>query len=117
MPSSPREQILTRQDAAVRVALLADLQTELEKLGRRCVLARTRRLVLRASPAMYEPSGPTNPQLHILTDQGSRVVTTDGAVYHLPGGQPCPADDPAAAAHVVGRDLLASAAARPGVSP
>lgn len=117
MTSPPREPILTCGEAAAWAALLADLQAELDKLGHRSVLARTRRLVLRASLAQYEPSGPTSPQLHILTSQGSRIVTTDGTAYYLTGGQVYPASDPAAAAlHLSASVLPALAAAPPGVS-
>lgn len=113
----PREPILTPHEVAARAELLVSLQAELEKLGHRCVLARTRRLVLRASPAQHEPSGPTNPQLHVLTGTSS-LVTTDGTMYRLPDGLQHPASDPAAAAmHLSGRPLPVSAAERTVVSP
>ena len=95
-PASPP--ILAETEAARRLLLLAELQTSLATIGVRCVLAGTRRVVLRSNQAPAEPSGPTNPQLHVFTGEGTRVVTTDGAAYYLTGSPPCPVSDPAAAA-------------------
>jgi hypothetical protein len=95
---------------ARRLLLLAELRNALSSLGVRCVLARTQRLVLRwnsPNPGPYRPSGPTDPQLHIFTPDGTAVATTDGTTYHLAAGQQCPADDPAGAAALISSQHLA----------
>lgn len=106
-PGNDSPPILPDAEVARRLALLTELQASLAALGVRSVLARTRRLVLRSGQAPYEPSGPTNPQLHVLTDEGTRVVTTDGAAY-LTDAQPHPASDPAAVAAHISRRLPAA---------
>jgi hypothetical protein len=82
-----------------RSALLAALRDALDERGARSVLTRNQRLVLRYNQAPCEPSGPTDPQLHILAPSGpARVVTTDGTAYRLAGGGQWPVSDPGTAA-------------------
>lgn len=52
--------------------------------------------MLRYSHGPYEPSGLTDPQLHIFTPDGTDVATTDGAVYRLGSGDEFAITDPAA---------------------
>jgi len=82
--------------------LLAELQDALAALGVRSVLARNHRLVLHYNHSPCEPSGLTNPELHIFAADGTDIVTTDGGTYRLANGNECPAGDPAAAATVIG---------------
>ena len=99
IPSSPPHLVLSQDEAARRLLLLADLQTCLANLGVRCVLARNHRLVLRwHSSGSFGPSGLTDPQLHIFTPAGAAVATTDGSTFCLATGQRYHADDPVAAA-------------------
>ncbi|HXP20789.1 MAG TPA: hypothetical protein VN840_14190, partial [Streptosporangiaceae bacterium] len=49
------------------------------------------------------PSGPTDPQLHIFTPDGTDIATTRGSTYHFASGHAHPADDPSRAArHATG---------------
>ena len=96
-------EILSDSEADRRKALLADLQAALAELGCQSVLARTHRLVLRSADGITEPSGPTNPRLHVIQPGRTCVITTDGTAYNLPGSQTCPAADPATAATTVAR--------------
>jgi hypothetical protein len=99
--TAPAPLILDQDDASRRSALLAELQTALAGHRVRSVLARNHRLVLRSDDSPYQPSGPTQPELHISTPHGTLTATTDGQHYHLPGGQDYPAADmPAAVAAV-----------------
>jgi hypothetical protein len=66
-PALTRPPILTREEASRRAALLADLQSALEAHEVSSVLARRHRLVLQGVRTKCEPSGPTDPQLHIFT--------------------------------------------------
>jgi len=94
--------VLAAEEADCRKAVLARLQEVLAVHGLASVLAARHILVLRgAGPA--QPSGPGDPELHIL---GSRrqVITTDGRLYHFAGAAAHPADDPGGAA---GRVLFA----------
>ncbi|HUD38209.1 MAG TPA: hypothetical protein VMR14_15015 [Streptosporangiaceae bacterium] len=62
-----------------------------------CVLARNHRLVLRYKRlGPPEPSGRTDPALHILGPDGTVIATTDGSVYQISGTQ-FPVGNPAAA--------------------
>jgi hypothetical protein len=81
--------------------LLAELQGVLSAEGVRCVLARTRRLVLRYNDGPCKPSGLTDPQLHVLTTGGTEIVTTDGTTYRLGGAEEFPVADPAAVVAVI----------------
>jgi len=82
----------------LRVTLLAELQAALAALGIQSVLVRKRRLVLRSAGNDLEPSGPTNPQLHVFAPGGTEVATADAARYEFTAGPACPAADPQAAA-------------------
>ncbi len=98
--------ILADADAARRMSLLADLQDALAELDIDCVLARNHRLVLRYNRAPCEPSGLTEPQLHIFTPGGTDIATTDGTVYVLTNDRQHPASDPAGAAAIIGQPAL-----------
>jgi hypothetical protein len=105
----PRPPVLATRDASRRATLLADLQSALAAQGVRSVLARRHRLVLRGGRttpigARPEPSGPTDPQLHILGPGATDIATTDGTAYHVASGTRYPASDPAAAAISIRRD-------------
>jgi hypothetical protein len=93
--------ILSDLEADRRLLLLTELQAALSLLGVRSVLARNQRLVLRYRTAPHEPSGLTDPQLHIFTGAGKRVATTDGEVYQLDQGGQFTARDAAAAATLI----------------
>jgi hypothetical protein len=93
--------ILTPPDAAARMALLAELQATLTRLGIQCVLARHHRLVLRYAEGPVPPSGLTNPTLHVVAAGGTETITTDGATYRLSTGQELPADDSVSAAALI----------------
>lgn len=56
--------------------------------------------MLRYNATSPEPSGMTDPALHIFTPDGTSIATTDGSTYNLPGGQASPVSDPAAAAAI-----------------
>ncbi|HVB46066.1 MAG TPA: hypothetical protein VNF47_25620 [Streptosporangiaceae bacterium] len=91
-------QILAEAEVSRRVLLLAELHAAFTALGVRCVLSRKHRLVLRYEAGLCGPSGPLDPHLHIFTDGGTEVATTDGAVYSLASGGQYPVDDPKAVA-------------------
>jgi hypothetical protein len=100
-PTPLTPSVLDDQDAALRMLVLADLQAALAGSGFRAMLARNHRLVLRYGQAPLDPSGLTNPALHIFGPAGTRVATTDGITYRLDDGQEYPVTDPAAlAAHI-----------------
>jgi hypothetical protein len=103
IPPVPRPPVLATKEASRRAALLGDLQTALAAQGVSSVLARRHRLVLHGGrttpvPARFEPSGPTDPQLHIFTPDGTDIATAHGSTYHFTSGRAHPADDPARAA-------------------
>jgi|HubBroStandDraft_1064217.scaffolds.fasta_scaffold17488_2 hypothetical protein len=77
------------------------------RVGVRCVLARRRRLVLRYNVSPCEPSGLTDPQLHVFTSDGSQIATTDGVTYTLADGCQHPVSDPDAAAALIVTRLYA----------
>jgi hypothetical protein len=81
--------------------LLAELHDVLAAQGVRAILARNHRLVLRSDQAPYEPSGPTDPALHIFASDGTAIATTDGTTYVFTTGQRSAASDPAAAAALI----------------
>jgi hypothetical protein len=108
----PRPPVLATREASRRATLLADLQAALAAQGVRSVLARRHRLVLRGGRttpigARPEPSGPTDPQLHILGPDATEIATTDGTTYHVASGTRYPAGGPAAAATSIRRDHYA----------
>ena len=79
--------------------LLTELQTALAARQIRSVLARNHRLVLRYNYSSYEPSGMTNPRLHIFGPDGTGIATTDGTTFSLASGPVVyPCEDPDAAA-------------------
>lgn len=97
----PGGQVLEKNVVDRRLLLLAGLQEAWQGLGVHGVLTRNHRLVLRyENGGPYEPSGLTDPQLHVFLPAGAQHVTTDGANYWL-AGQQVPARDPAAAAAAV----------------
>lgn len=93
--------ILAAGEVQHRMRPLADLQVALEAHGVRCVPARNHRLVPRYNATPPEPSGLTDPALHIFTPGGTAIATTDGHIYTLPGGHASPVTDPAAAATAI----------------
>jgi hypothetical protein len=96
--------ILREEEIVRRVTLLTELQAALAALGIQSLLVRNRRIVLRSAGNGLEPSGPTNPQLHVFADDGTEIVTTDGELYEFSTCPASPADDPqAAAASLFGR--------------
>src|SRR5215467_7081154 len=97
-PSTAARPVLTDAEATRHVMLLAELQAALATRGMQSLLVRNRRLVLRAEGSGLEPSGPTDPQLHVYADDGTEIATTDGARYEFTTGPACPAGDPQAAA-------------------
>jgi len=101
--TSGRPPILADAEVALRMLLLAELQAALVELGFHSVLARNQRLVLQYNQRPCEPSGLTDPDLHIFTPDGTGIATTDGATYALPGGRNCPVSDPGAAAAILVR--------------
>lgn len=101
---SPSGQILAGAEARRRAALLTKLQSELAAHGVTSTLARNHRLVLRAGSRPCEPSGPTDPQLHIFAPNGTKVVVVDGGVYRFASGQTHRVDDPAGVASRLCRD-------------
>jgi len=105
-----REPILSQAEAARRMLLLTDLKAALAHLGVSSVLARNQRLVLRYNQVPQEPSGLTDPRLHILTPAGTAGVTADGDRYRLDSGEDMPASDPASAARRIASLSTATAA-------
>jgi len=95
---SIRPPLLNKEEASRRAALLSELQSALAAQGVRSVLARHHRLVLSGGSTKCAPSGPTDPQLHIFTPEGTDIATTHGSTYHFASGDAHPADDPARAA-------------------
>jgi hypothetical protein len=99
--SAPREPVLSEPEASRRVLLLSELQASLTALGVRSVLARNHRLVLRYNSESYEPSGLTDPKLHVFVAADTLIATTDGTAYTLADFGQYPASDPATAATVL----------------
>jgi len=96
-----RPPILTQAEAERRFVLLSTLQSALSAHSLISVLVGNHRLVLHADCRPLAPSGPTDPQLHIFTPDGTDVAATDGSTYRLASGRQCPADDPAAATTLI----------------
>jgi hypothetical protein len=94
----PSKTVLHETEVIRRVTLLTELQAALAALGIQSMLVRNRRLVLRSASSGLERSGPTDPQLHVFADDGTEIVTTDGALYQFSGGPACLVSDPSAAA-------------------
>jgi hypothetical protein len=101
MPTAPpalSAPVLDESEVGRRMLLLAELRSSLAELGVRSVVARNHRLVLRYNQVPLEPSGLTNPRLHIFCRSAARTAVTDGMSYRLDSGEEFPASDPAAAA-------------------
>jgi hypothetical protein len=89
--------VLTDDEVARRVTLLAELQAAPADLGVQSVLARRHKIVLRAEDS-WRASSQTDPQLHVFGDNATDVVTTDGAAYQFASGRTGPVGDPRATA-------------------
>jgi hypothetical protein len=100
-PPLARMPILDETEVTHRMLRLGELQSALSGLGIECVLARNHRLVLRYNTVPCEPSGLTNPELHIFTPRGTTTATTDGTTYLFGDGRQLPAGNPAAAAALI----------------
>lgn len=96
-PGTADQPIISDAEVTRRVALLAELQAALGAAGVQALLVRNRRIVLRSAGTGREPSGPTDPQLHIFLDDGTEIATTDGTRYEFTTGPAHPATDPQAA--------------------
>jgi hypothetical protein len=109
-----REEIALLAEAEVnaRLGQLAALKSALSVLGVESVLARNHRLVLRYNVAPLEPSGLTDPQLHIFSADGARVATTDGAAFRLDQGGEFPAESAAAAAELIAAEVTLAGMSR-----
>lgn len=94
----PARPVLAESEVTRRLMLLVELQAALAAHGVQSLLVRNRRIVLRAQGSGLEPSGPTDPQLHIFVGDGTQIATTDGARYEFTTGPAHPASDPQAAA-------------------
>lgn len=94
--------VLSDDEAASRMRLLADLRAALSALGIQSLLARRQRLVLvsRYMEGPFDPSGLTDPQLHVFLPSGALSVTTDGVSYRL-AKQKFPVEEPSAAAAAI----------------
>jgi hypothetical protein len=92
-----RSAVLADREDCHRRTLLIMLQDALAALGVQSVLVGRRVLALHATEP-WGPSGPTDPELHLLSAASREIITTDGAVYRLASGHALPADDPTAAA-------------------
>jgi hypothetical protein len=93
--------ILSDAEACRRLALLGELRGALAGLGVRSVVARRHRLVLRYNTAPCEPSGLTDPRLHVLAGSRPCVVSTDGTTFTAEGVTCAAGDVPAAAAAIM----------------
>jgi hypothetical protein len=97
--ASARDQpVLPAAEVTRRVTLLAELQDAFTAHDVQAVLVRNRRIVLRATGTGLEPSGPTNPQLHVFLGDGTEIATTDGTQYEFTTGPAHLIGDPQAAA-------------------
>ncbi len=61
----------------------------------------THRLVLQYNRSPCEPSGLTNPHLHIFGPDGTDIATTDGTTFSLASGPEYPTAEPAAAVNAI----------------
>ncbi|SRR6266851_7418205 len=93
----PAPAVLADAEACRRRDLLIMLKVALADRGVRSLLIGRHVLALRAA-APFEPSGPADPELHVLSAANREVITTDGAMYWLNTGGALAVDDPAAAA-------------------
>ena len=79
-------EILDEAEVARRMRLLAALQETLKQRQIQGILARNQRLVLRYNGGPHEPSGLTDPKLHVFGPQ-KHVVTIKDSAYVLDGGK------------------------------
>ncbi len=102
-PAPAAAPILAPAEITRRLLMLVELQGALAAQGIHSVLARTHRLVLQYNYSGCEPSGPTDPELHIFIPGGliDTVATADGSVYSLVGTERCSVSDPSAAVAVI----------------
>jgi hypothetical protein len=82
----PSPEILHQFEVARRMRLLTALQETLEQRQIRSIPARHHRLVLYRE-GLCEPSGLTDPQLHVFGPDNKHVVTINGSAYVLDGGE------------------------------
>lgn len=94
----PCPPILGEAEVQRRVLILAGLQSELDVLGVRAVLARNHKLTLRYNVPGPQPCGMTDPVLHVFGPSGMRKATTDGSCFRIDSGEEFPVDDPAGTA-------------------
>ncbi len=99
----PADLILSEDEVARRMLLLAKLQNALTAQGVCCVLARNHRLILRYSVNPWERSGMTEPKLHLFMPTGRDIATTDGTTYRLASGAEFAVADPVFAAVAIRR--------------
>lgn len=109
----PARPILDESEVIQRVMLLAELQVALVARGMQSLLVRNRRIVLRSAGTGLEPSGPTNPQLHIFQDDGTEIATTDGTRYEFATRLVHPVADPQAVAESLASHSHAHRQAQP----
>jgi hypothetical protein len=82
----PADLILTEEEVASRVLLLTGLRHALAGHGVCGVPSRTHRIVLWYPARHGQPSGMTEPKLHLFMPGGRDIVTTDGTVFRLASG-------------------------------
>jgi len=95
--------ILTEEEVARRVLLLTELRHAISGYGVCGVLTRNHRIVLRYPAHHSQPSGMTEPKLHLFLPGSRDIVMTDGAVFRLASGGVFAAANPAAAAREIWR--------------
>lgn len=104
MQDDPAEQatrrVLTSDEADRRKAVLTRLRDELATRGIESVLAGRHTLIL-SGCGPWAPSGPGDPELHVLGVGGRCIVATDGQRYQFAEGSTHSADDPSGAAGYV----------------
>lgn len=89
--------ILAAEEVGRRKVVLIRLQDALAAQGIESVLVGRHALTLRTA-GPWQPSGPADPELHVLGVGHRHIVTTDGQHYHFADGDVCPAGDPVGAA-------------------
>jgi hypothetical protein len=95
-----RRTALAGEEVDRRKVVLLRLQDVLAVRGVESVIVGRHALTLRgAGPA--QPSGPADPELHVLGTDRCRIVTTDGRHYRFADSRLHPADDPRGAARSV----------------
>lgn len=79
-------EILDEAEVVRRMRMLAALQETLKRQQIRSILARKHRLFLRYNDGPHEPSGMTDPELHVFGPK-KHVVTIKDSAYVLDGGK------------------------------